>query len=444
MQHAAQQSQQHYPVFIVGGGQAGLSISYYCQQHNIDHLVVEKNHLMHTWKEKRWDSFTLVTPNWQCLLPGHPYQGNDPHGFMKRDEIIDYLNAFAEKVQAPALENTTVSRIRHDGERFQIETCRQLDTQQIHFSADQVVVASGSYQTPIIPRYAERLPRHIRQMHSEQYRNPAQLGDGAVLVVGSGQSGAQIAEDLHLAGKKVILAVGDAPRCARFYRGRDVVAWLTDMKYYDMPVHEHPLKEGVRDNTNHYVTGRDGGRDIDLRKFATEGMELYGKLVDCDGSQLRFATNLAAVLDSADKTYNGINERIDQFIAANGIDAPPSSRYQPVWQPAQERELLNLENSNITDVIWCIGFAPDYHWLDVPVFNGRGYPAHQRGVTTFPGLYFIGLPWLYTWGSGRFSGIDQDAQYVVSMIAEQLERAGTKTPPPKVKMNPCIAAALAN
>lgn len=425
---------QHHSVLIVGGGQAGLSISHYCQQHQLDHLVVERNRVMHAWKEKRWDSFTLVTPNWQCQLPGHPYQGNDPHGFMKRDQIIDYLNAFEQKVNAPVLENTEVKRIQHDGQRFRI------DTTQGSFTADQVVVASGSYQTPIIPRCAERLPAHIQQIHSEQYKNAAQLGDGAVLVVGSGQSGAQIAEDLHLAGKKVILAVGDAPRCARFYRGRDVVAWLTDMKYYDIPVHEHPLKEGVRDNTNHYVTGRDGGRDIDLRKFALEGMELYGRLQDFDGTQFHFTPNLNAVLDSADKTYNGINERIDQYIASNNIDAPTPSRYEPVWQPTAERETLGLADAGITDVIWCIGFTPDYQWLDVPVFNGRSYPTHQRGVTTFPGLYFIGLPWLHTWGSGRFSGIDQDARYLVGLIAEQLTQAAAQT---KVKMNPCIATALA-
>lgn len=429
---------KHHSVIIVGGGQAGLSISYYCQQHGIDHLVLEKNHVMHAWKEKRWDSFTLVTPNWQCLLPGHPYQGNDPDGFMKRDEIIAYLDAFAEKVKAPVLENTAVTRIRHDGEHYQIETTSG------PFSADQVVVASGSYQTPVVPRYAEKLPAHIQQLHSEQYKNPGQLGSGAVLVVGSGQSGAQIAEDLHLAGKQVLLAVGDAPRCARFYRGRDVVAWLTDMKYYDLPVHEHPLKEGVRDNTNHYVTGRDGGRDIDLRKFASEGMALYGKLEDFDGEQFHFTPNLARVLDSADNTYNSINERIDQFIAANGIDAPPPSRYEPVWQPPQERATLALAEANITDVIWCIGFTPDYRWLDVPVFNGRGYPAHQRGITPFPGLYFIGLPWLYTWGSGRFSGIDVDARHVVEVIAGRLAQTKAKCPPPKVKMNPCIAAALAD
>lgn len=402
---------QHYSVIIIGGGQAGLSISHYCQKYGLSHLVLEKGRVMNAWKNKRWDSFTLVTPNWQCLLPDHPYDGDDPHGFMNREQIIDYLNRFAEKVAAPVLEQTEVMKVSHDGAHYRVNTSNG------DFIADQVVVASGSYQEPIIPRLAERLPVTIQQMHSEQYKSAQQLQQGAVLVVGSGQSGAQIAEDLHLAGKKVYLAVGEAPRCARFYRGKDVVDWLTEMKYYDMPVHEHPLREGVRDNTNHYVTGRDGGRDIDLRKFALEGMELFGKLLDSDGAQLKFAPTLKTALDSADATYNSINQRIDQYIANNNIDAPPGELYQPLWEPENERESLDLQAAGITDVIWCIGFRPDYHWLDVPVFNGKGYPTHERGVTGFPGLYFIGLPWLYTWGSGRFSGIDQDARYVVEQIA---------------------------
>ncbi|MEC8813906.1 MAG: MSMEG_0569 family flavin-dependent oxidoreductase [Pseudomonadota bacterium] len=401
---------QHYSVIIVGGGQAGLAISHYCQKYGMHHLVLEKNTVMNAWQNKRWDSFTLVTPNWQCLLPDHPYDGADPHGFMQREEIIDYLNRFAEKVNAPVLEHTQVQQVSHDGHRFQVVTSNG------EFTADQVVVASGSYQDPIIPRLAERLPASVQQLHSEQYKNPQQLQDGGVLVVGSGQSGAQIAEDLHLAGKQVYLAVGEAPRCARFYRGRDVVDWLTEMKYYEMPVHEHPLREGVRDNTNHYVTGRDGGRDIDLRRFARDGMELYGKLLDFDGGCLRFSPTLKSALDSADKTYNAINERIDQYIERAAIEAPAGGRYQPVWEPPQERETLELAASGISNVIWCIGFRPNYQWLDVPVFNGRGYPAHTRGVTGFPGLYFIGLPWLYTWGSGRFSGIDQDARYVVEYL----------------------------
>jgi putative flavoprotein involved in K+ transport len=268
---------------------------------------------------------------------------------------------------------------------------------------------------------AARLPGTIKQIQSSEYRSPQTLPDGAVFVVGSGQSGAQIAEDLHLAGRKVYLAVGEAPRCGRFYRGRDVVDWLADMKYYDMPVDQHPLREGVRDNTNHYVTGRDGGRDIDLRKFAAEGMELFGKLEDLRDGQLHFAADLAANLDDADDTYNRINAGIDAFIEKNGIDVSPGLCYAPVWTPPAERTILDLHAAGIGSVIWCIGFTPDFTWIDAPIFDARGYPRHQRGITSLPGLYFVGLPWLHTWGSGRFSGIARDAEHVVQTIRAALQ-----------------------
>lgn len=404
--------EEHVSVAVIGGGQAGLSMSYYLKQRGIDHVVLEKRTVTHTWREQRWDAFSLVTPNWQCALPGYPYRGDEPHGFMKKDEIVAWLDGFIRHVDAPVREGVAVTRVsKRPNGGFLVQTS------QSTLSADQVVIASGGYHTPIVPRMAERLPASIVQMQSSEYRNPAALPEGAVLVVGSGQSGAQIAEDLHLAGRKVVLAVGEAPRCARFYRGRDVVDWLADMKYYDMPVEEHPLREGVRDNTNHYVTGRDGGRDIDLRKFASEGMQLYGVLEDYVDGALRFKGNLRANLDSADETYNRINASIDRFIAQNGIDAPPGEPYRPVWTPRQERTSLDLAASGIGSIIWCIGFQPDFSWIDLPVFNGRGYPGHARGVTAYDGLYFLGLPWLHTWGSGRFSGIARDAAYLADRIS---------------------------
>jgi len=401
----------HHDVVIVGGGQAGLSLSYHLLQRGIDHAVFEKHSAMHAWRTQRWDSFCLVTPNWQCQLPGHEYRGADPHGFMKKDEIVRYLDAFKAAVDAPLHEGVAVQRVAprpHGG--FDVVTSAGACT------ADEVVAASGGYNVPIVPRMAERLPPHVLQLHSAQYRNPGALPAGAVLVVGSGQSGAQIAEDLHLAGRRVVLAVGDAPRCARFHRGRDVVDWLADMGYYDMPVHEHPLREGVRDNTNHYVTGRDGGRDIDLRRFALEGMQLYGPLTGIDGTRLEFAPRLAAALDQADAVYNGINAGIDRYIAQHGIDAPPARPYVPAWAPDAERGELNLAEAGISSVVWCIGFAPDFSWLEAPVFNGRGHPCHVRGVTQQPGLYFLGLPWLHTWGSGRFSGVARDALHLAQRI----------------------------
>ena len=404
----------HIPVIVVGGGQAGLSVSHCLTQRDVEHLVFEKRRAMHTWRERRWDNFCLVTPNWQCQLSGWPYRGNDPHGFMVKTEILDYLDGFLQHVKPPLREGIAVTRVvPRAGGGFAVSTSTG------EFTADDVVVASGGYDLPVVPGWAAALPSDVQQLHSEQYKNPQVLPSGAVLVVGCGQSGAQIAEDLHLAGREVVLATGPAPRCARFYRGKDVVTWLAEMGYYEMPVGQHPLREGVRDNTNHYVTGRDGGRDIDLRRFALEGMQLYGLLSGFDDGQLRFEPNLRQHLDEADAIYNGINASIDRHIISGGIDAPPASVYQPVWQPAAERTALDLRAAGITSVVWCIGFRPDFGWLQADVFDVRGNPVHERGITRVPGLSFIGLPWLHTWGSGRFSGVAKDAEHLAARIVSR-------------------------
>jgi putative flavoprotein involved in K+ transport len=405
----------HHTVAVIGGGQAGLSISWHLKRGGIDHVVFEKERAGNAWRAERWDSFCLVTPNWQCQLPGFPYQGADPHGFMLRDEIIAYMDAFVASFDPPLLEGVAVRHLKSDSQHgFVLET-----SEGVHV-ADQVVIAAGGYQIPVVPRCAEKLPADIEQIHSSLYRNPGELPEGAVLVVGSGQSGCQIAEDLHLAGRKVHLCVGDAPRVARRYRGKDVVEWLHLMGYYDLPVHEHPLREGVRDKTNHYVTGRDGGRDIDLRRRALEGMELYGRLLDVNGDRLELDDDLAMCLDQADQVSESIKRSIDGFIAKKGIAAPQEDRYEPVWSPPRERPKLDFRTAGITSIVWCIGFRADYGWVDVPVFNGRGQPSHVRGVSPVAGVYFLGLPWLYTWGSGRFSGVARDAEYLAEHIKARL------------------------
>jgi putative flavoprotein involved in K+ transport len=413
-----------HSVAVIGGGQAGLSISWHLKQSGIDHVVFEKERAAQSWRAERWDTFCLVTPNWQCQLPGFPYSGSDPHGFMLRDEIVAYMDAFIASFDPPLREGVTVRHLRSDDQHgFLLET-----TDGIHF-AQQVVIASGAYQIPVIPRCAERLPGDIMQIHSSLYRNPGTLPAGAVLVVGSGQSGCQIAEDLHLAGRKVYLCVGDAPRVARRYRGKDVVEWLHLMGYYDLPVHQHPLREGVRDKTNHYVTGRDGGRDIDLRRRATEGMELYGRLLDVAGDRLICAADLAHCLDQADQVSESIKTSIDGFIAKKSVSAPEEERYRSPWAPAQERPRLDYRAAGITSVVWSIGFRTDYGWIDLPVFNGRGQPSHVRGVTPVAGAYFIGLPWLYTWGSGRFSGVARDAEFLAEHMKARIRSNGSQTRP---------------
>jgi putative flavoprotein involved in K+ transport len=410
----------HYPVITIGGGHAGLSISFCLQQRGIEHLIFEKDRMAQSWRSRRWDSFCLVTPNWQCQLPGFPYSGNDPDGFMKKDEIVAYIEAYAKSFQPPILEGVSVGRLSLDeAGRFLVATSIG------DYSADQVVVATGGYQVPSIPRIAERFPSSVGQILSSNYKNPESIAPGDVLVVGSGQSGCQIAEDLHIAGRRVHLCVGGAPRTARRYRGKDVVAWLHEMGYYDKPIHEHPLKERVRAKANHYVTGRDGGRDIDLRKLATEGMQLYGRLQDVTGTRLAFADDLKLNLDQADAVAESIKNTIDKFIESAGINTPVEERYRPVWEPTNLALELDYIAANITTVIWSIGYRTDYSWIEVPVFDGKGYPAHQRGVTTVPGLYFLGLPWQYTWGSGRFSGVARDATFLADYIEA---RRGVPTP----------------
>jgi putative flavoprotein involved in K+ transport len=256
----------------------------------------------------------------------------------------------------------TVSRLRRHPESGLFEVSTTIGD----CFADQVVVATGGYRLPNIPRLAERFPANVTQLHSTQYRNPDSLPAGDVLAVGSGQSGCQIAEDLHLAGRSVHLCVG--------------------------------------------------GHDIDLRKFATEGMELYGRLKDVTGPLLRFADDLKQNLDQADAVSESIKTTIDKYIETNGIDAPIEERYRPVWEPQVPRLELDYVKANIRSIVWCMGFRSDYAWIEIPLFDGKGYPSHQRGVTSVPEVYFLGLPWLYTWGSGRFSGIARDAQFLADCI----------------------------
>ncbi|MEM9366999.1 MAG: MSMEG_0569 family flavin-dependent oxidoreductase [Planctomycetota bacterium] len=412
----ADSPKSHYPTVVIGGGQAGLSASVCLSKHAIEHVVLERKRVASSWRDQRWDNFCLVTPNWQCTLPDYDYTGafagDDPDGFMKRDQIVDYIERFRQDLSIPVLEGIGVQHMSASEDGFQLRLSTGLTVR-----CDNVIVATGGYHTPRIPAAGQRVSPDIVQLHSSQYKNAAGLPEGSVLVVGTGQSGCQIAEDLHLEGRQVHLAVGKAPRSPRFYRGRDVTAWLVDMGAYAVTVDEHPMGKQVRKKTNHYLTGRDGGREIDLRRMAMEGMQLYGRLQDVGDGELRFADDLGENLNNADASAARIKAEIDKFIVDQDLNAPPGDTYQPPWQPSAPATSLPLDA--ITSIVWCTGFHKDYRWIDIDAFDEEGEPSYQRGVSTYPGLYFLGLPWMHTWGSGRFSGVADDARHVVDHLAER-------------------------
>lgn len=407
----------HYPVIVIGGGQAGLSISYCLKSKNIEHIVFDKGSLADSWNLKRWDNFTLVTPNWQCEMPGYKYSGEEPNGFMNKEQVVDFITGYASSFNPPIKNNVLVTSVEKNDRAYVVKT--SLGT----YTAQEVVIASGAFHNPLIPPVAKKLPSYINNLHSSEYKNGRTLGDKDIMVVGSGQSGCQIAEDLHLEGKNVHLCVGNAPKSPRNYRGKDVVKWLDEMGYYEQTIESFPDPAAVRRKINHYVTGRDGGREIDLRQFAKEGMKLYSLFKDVVDGKIIFGTNLAEDLDKADASAQSIKDRIDAFIKTNKIDAPTEEVYVAPWTPQKEITSINLQDANIGTIIWCVGFKSDFSWLKIPVFDETGYPINKRGVTDYEGLYFLGWPWMHTWGSGRFSGITQDAWHISEHISERVKLA---------------------
>ena len=402
---------EYIDTIVVGGGQAGLSVSWHLKRLGREHLVLDRGTIGDTWR-RRWDSFCLVTPNWCCRLPGFPYDGDEPEGFMLRDQIVDYVERFAKSFEPPYRGSVEVRRVgaSSHGGRF------SLDTSEGVLGADNVIIAVGTHQHPNIPAWGSKLADGIVRLHTRDYRNPAQIPDGAVLVVGSGQSGCQVAEDLFGAGREVHLCVGRAGREPRRYRGRDSMEWAVVTGYLELPVDEHPKGRAIRFKPHPHLSGRDGGRTIDLRQLALDGVKLHGRLVDAQGTQVRLADGLAETLDAIDEACWEELAELDAYIAENGIDAPESDLEPVDWQPTPDPATLDLRQAGINSVIYATGFHFDFGWIDLPLFDERGYPRYERGVTEVPGLYFVGLHWLHTLGSGLFYGVGHDAEYVADHL----------------------------
>jgi len=397
---------------VVGGGQAGLAVSYHLSQQGRAHVVLEQAaQPAEAWRNHRWDSFTLVTPNWMVQLPGAAYAGPDPDGFMPRAEIVAYFEQYVERFKLPVRYQTRAVAVEPKDGGYRVTTSQGV------YLATQVVIATGTFQHPKIAPASANLPPELVQLGAEAYRNPQALPPGAVLVVGSGQSGCQISEELYQSGRKVYLSVGRGGRLPRRYRGKDVTWWLYQVGFFDRAADQLPSPR-AKFAANPQFSGKDGGHTLNLHQFARDGVTLLGRLQAANGQHVRLAPDLKENLAWTDKFESDTLKSIDTFIEKNHLTAPRDS--VPQLRDGYEIEEptdLDLKAAGITSVIWAGGFGFDYGLVKLPVFDEDGYPVQRRGVTAYPGLYFLGLHWLYQFKSGLLLGVGEDAAFIASEIA---------------------------
>lgn len=396
---------------IVGGGQAGLSTSYHLKQLGREHVVFEQAEKAgNAWRNDRWDSFTFVTPNWTIQLPGAHYDGNDPDGFLEKAEIVAYFERYIEKFNLPVRFKTSVLEVAP----LENENGYQVKTSSGMYQAKNVVVATGSFQKPKIPAFNTDIPAGITQLHSGQYRNPNQLPEGAVLVVGSAQSGMQIAEELYQSGRTVYLSTGFAPRIPRRYRDRDIVSWLMDTGFFDQPVEKLPSPK-ARFIGNPQVSGKDGGHSLNLHQFVRDGVKLLGHISGVLDGRVMFKPDLKENLAKTDKAEKDIIAMIDRFIETNNINVPHET--VPDLQDGYTIEMiteLDLKSADINTIIWAMGYTFDYSLVKLPVADEDGFPIQKRGVTQYPGLYFVGMHWLSTRKSALLLGVNEDVKSIIA------------------------------
>jgi len=404
---------------IVGGGQAGLAISFYLKQEGREHVVLERAPaVVNAWRNERWDSFTLVTPNFQVRMPGAEYNGSDPYGFMLLADVVQYFDDYVARFALPVDCGVDVFSVEKLGNQYLVRTSEG------DYEAANVVIATGLYQSPKIPGFSARIPSRILQIHSSRYRNPAALPDGGVLVIGTGQSGAQIAQELYQSGRKVYLSIGSAGRVPRRYRGKDINDWFTRMGMFDTRVEELKSPQ-AKFHAHPQISGRNGGQSLNLHQFSRDGVVLLGHARDARDGRLLIAPDLKETLAKVDQFEIEALKLVDQYIVRSALTSPPET--VPQLRDGYEQEViteLNLEAAGISAVIWAIGYAFDFSLVKFPVVDADGYPVQRRGVTEHEGLYFLGMPWLHSRRSGILFGVGDDAAYVAAHIAARDTQPG--------------------
>ena len=403
---------------VIGAGQGGLATSWFLSRAGIGHVVLERSSIASSWRERRWDSFCTVTPNWSIALPGAEYAGDDPDGFLVRDDLVRHFERWAESFGAPVRFGVAARRVRPLDGGFEVETGAGV------WRARNVVVATGTYQAPNVPTVSAKLPRRLKQLAADDYKRPGSLPLGGVMVVGAGQTGCQIAEELHGAGREVWLCVGRAGRLPRRWRGRDCIAWQRDMGYLDRTPDMLEGRE-LRFRADPHLTGRNGGSTLSLHDFHRRGIRLLGRLVDCDGERAQLDDSLHAEMRFADEFADRIVAEFERHIRDHGIDAPPPTPEELASGPPEDGTMpevlreLELAGAGIGSVVWATGYRYDFSWIEAPVLDEAGYPAAPGGVSAFPGLYFVGLNWMTWRKSGILWGVGEDARSVARHLAQR-------------------------
>ncbi len=396
---------------IIGGGQAGLAMSEHLGKLGVPHLILERHRIAERWRSERWDSLVANGPAWHDRFPTLAFDDIPPDAFAAKDRIVAYFETFAQQIKAPIRTGVEVTSVTKTAEGFHVTTTSG------SYDARRVVAATGPFQKPVMPVLVPA-ETGIMQLHSAAYRNPGQLPEGAVLVVGAGSSGAQIADELHRAGKKIYLSVGPHDRPPRAYRGKDFVWWLGALGQWDAKTRAPGME-----HVTIAVSGAHGGETVDFHRLGAAGIHLVGRAERFADGVIHFAPDVAANVAGGNANYLSVLDAADAYIAREGLDFPeePAARVLPPMPDCVAHPLLslNLAEANVTSILWATGYTLDFGWLQVDAFDEKGRPAHEKGISKVPGLYFLGLAWLSRRASPFIWGVWHDAKYLAEQIAAQ-------------------------
>ncbi|WP_327109565.1 NAD(P)-binding domain-containing protein [Nonomuraea glycinis] len=400
----------------MGAGHAGLAASHFLSERSLDHLVLERGEVANSWRRERWDSFRLLTPNWQSRLPGLHYEGPDPDGYMTMGEVTEFIERFAKLSRAPVRTGTNVTSVRRTDDGYHVTTS------QGEIGCRAVVVASGACNRPAVPPLSEAVPPDVEQLTPFDYREPGQLPDGGVLVVGASATGVQLAAELRRSGRPVILSVGEHVRLPRTYRGRDVLWWMDASGVWDQRYDEVDDLTRARRLPSPQLVGTPERTTLDLNALTSLGVELVGRWAAVRDGRALFSGGLRNVFALADLKLERLLDAFDEWARTRGVDAElgPPERFAPTRVPSSARLQLDLRGGEIRTIVWATGFRPDYTWLDVPVVDEKGRLRHDGGVVDSPGLYALGLPVLRRRRSTFINGIEDDAREVIGHLARHV------------------------